>query len=58
VDLIEDLVRVLRNRCFLIKLRTQIKNRIHSVIDMQREEIREGAKVFSDLFGKGVENGL
>jgi transposase len=45
--------RVLRNRCFLIKLRTQIKNRIHSVIDMQREEIREGAKVFSDLFGKG-----
>jgi transposase len=45
--------RVLRNRCFFIKLRTQIKNRIHSVIDMQKEEIREGAKEFSDLFGKG-----
>jgi transposase len=36
-----------------VKLRTQIKNRIHYIIDAQgQEEIREGSKGFSDLFGK------
>lgn len=44
--------RILRSRSFYVKLRTQIKNRIHYMIDAQREEIREGAKGFSDLFGK------
>ena len=49
--------RVLPTRSFYVKLRTQIKNRIHYIIDAQgQEEIREGAKGFSDLFGKrGVE---
>lgn len=45
--------RILRTRSFYVKLRTQIKNRIHYIIDAQgQEEIREGAKGFSDLFGK------
>ncbi|MGE5443332.1 MAG: IS110 family transposase, partial [Ignavibacteriales bacterium] len=34
--------RILRSRSFYVKLRTQIKNRIHYMIDAQREEIREG----------------
>jgi len=45
--------RILRSRSFYVKLKTQIKNRIHYIIDAQgEEEIREGAKGFSDLFGK------
>jgi transposase len=48
--------RILRARSFYVKLKTQIKNRIHYMIDYQGEEIREGAKGFSDLFGrKGLE---
>ena len=45
--------KVLRARSFYVKLRTQIKNRVHVLIDAQREEIREVAKGYSDLFGKG-----
>lgn len=44
--------RILRARSFYVKLKTQIKNRIHYMIDYQSEEIREGARGFSDLFGK------
>jgi len=45
--------KVLRVRSFYVKLSTQIKNRIHALIDGQREKIREVAKGYSDLFGKG-----
>jgi transposase len=43
---------VLRLRSFWVRQRTGIRNRIHCLIDGQREEIREGAKQFSDLFGR------
>jgi transposase len=45
--------KVLRMRSFYIKLRTQVKNRVHVLIDGQGEAIRETAKGYSDLFGKG-----
>jgi transposase len=45
--------KILRMRSFYIKLRTQVKNRVHALIDGQGEEIRETAKGYSDLFGKG-----
>ena len=44
--------KILRSRCFYVKMQTKIKNKIHILIDSQEEEIRETAKVFSDLFGK------
>ena len=44
--------KVLRSRSFLIKMRTQVKNRIHALIGTQGEEIREVAVGYSDLFGK------
>jgi transposase len=45
--------RILRSRSFYVKLRTQIKNRVHYMVDAQgEEEIRERAKCLSDLFGK------
>jgi transposase len=43
---------ILRVRCFLVQLRTRVKNRIHDLIDRQDEPIRETATGFSDLFGK------
>jgi transposase len=43
---------ILRLRSFWIRQRTATRNRIHALIDGQREEIREEAKCFSDLFGK------
>lgn len=43
---------VLRLRSFWVRQRTAIRNRIHCLIDGQREEIREEARQFSDLFGK------
>jgi transposase len=43
---------VLRLRSFFVRQRTAIRNRIHCLIDGQREEIREGATEFSDLFGR------
>ena len=45
--------KILRMRSFYVKLRTQVKNRVHALIDGQGEEIRETAKGYSDLFGKG-----
>jgi hypothetical protein len=45
--------KILRMRSFYVKLRTQVKNRIHALIDGQGEAIRETAKGYSDLFGKG-----
>jgi len=45
--------KILRMRSFYVKLRTQVKNRVHALIDGQVEEIREVAKGYSDLFGKG-----
>lgn len=45
--------KVLRARSFYVRLRTQVKNRIHALIDGQDEQIREVAKGWSDLFGKG-----
>jgi transposase len=44
--------KVLRSRSFLIKMRTQVKNRIHALIGTQNEETRETAGGYSDLFGK------
>ncbi len=44
--------KVLRSRSFLIKMRTQVKNRIHALIGTQGEEIWEVAVGYSDLFGK------
>lgn len=43
---------ILRIRCFLVQLRTRVKNRIHDLIDRQEESIREMTTGFSDLFGK------
>ena len=43
---------ILRVRCFLVQLRTRLKNRIHDLIDRQDEPIRATAASFSDLFGK------
>jgi len=45
--------KILRMRSFYVKLRTQVKNRVHALVDGQGEEIRETAKGYSDLFGKG-----
>jgi transposase len=43
---------VLRLRSFWVRQRTGIRNRIHCLIDGQREEVREGTRQFSDLFGR------
>jgi transposase len=42
----------LRTRCFYVKLRTKIRNKIHHLMDGQPEEIREASKQFKDVFGK------
>jgi transposase len=42
--------QVLRQRMFLVRVRTMVKNRIHVLIDRQ-PEFREIAMQFSDLFG-------
>jgi transposase len=44
--------KVLRARCFYVKLRTQVKNRVHALVGGESEEVREVAKGYSDLFGK------
>jgi len=47
--------QVLRQRMFLVRLKTMVKNRIHNLIDRQ-ENAREEAQGFSDLFGgKGIQ---
>ena len=38
---------------FLCKAEDSGKNRVHALLDGQEEEIRETAKGYSDLFGKG-----
>ena len=43
---------ILRLRGFWIRQRVQLRNRIHTLIDAQNEEIREKAKSFADLFGR------
>jgi transposase len=42
--------QVLRQRMFLVRVRTMVKNRIHVLIDRQ-PTVRETAAGFSDLFG-------
>ena len=44
--------RQLRQRMFLVRLRTMLKNRIHILLD-RHPELSEQAQRFSDLFGKG-----
>jgi transposase len=47
--------QVLRQRMFLVRLKTMVKNKIHHLIDRQ-EEAREPAQSFTDLFGvKGIQ---
>jgi len=47
--------QVLRQRMFLVRLKTMVKNRIHNLIDRQ-ENTREQAQCFTDLFGaKGIQ---
>jgi transposase len=47
--------QVLRQRMFLVRLQTMVKNKIHNLIDRQ-EEVREQAQSFTDLFGaKGMQ---
>jgi len=53
-----DQQSILRVRCFFVRLRTKLKNRIHDLIDRQPEPIREHARTFSDLFGKQGRNWL
>jgi len=46
---------VLRQRMFLVRLQTMVKNKVHNLIDRQ-ENAREQAKSFTDLFGvKGIQ---
>jgi len=45
--------KVIRPRSFLVKMRMQVKNRIHALMGTQREEVREAVGGYSDLFGKG-----
>jgi transposase len=43
---------VLHLRSFFVRQRTAIRNRIHCLIDGQGEEVRDGVRRFSDLYGK------
>lgn len=43
--------QLLRQRLFVVRLRTMVKNRIHVLIDRQRG-LRDTARQFSDLFGR------
>lgn len=40
---------VLRQRCFLVRFQTMVKNRIHTILDRHPEV--KGDKFFSDIFG-------
>lgn len=42
----------LRQRMYLVKMRTSLKNRIHAFIDRQAEEFRKDKPPQRDLFGK------
>jgi transposase len=43
---------VVRLRSFWIRQRVQLRNRIHTLIDAQSEQIRQEGETFSDLFGR------
>src|SRR5215813_4411577 len=43
--------QILRQRLFLVRVRTMVKNRVHVLIDRQAQ-VRETAGQFSDLFGQ------
>lgn len=43
---------VLRQRLFLVRMRTMVKNRIHGLVD-RHPELPKGEGMKSDLFGKG-----
>lgn len=43
---------ILRTRCFYVKLRTKVRNKIHHLMDGQSEEIREESKHYKDVFGR------
>ena len=49
---------ILRLRSFWIRQRTAVRNRIHALIDGEKEQIREEAKGFSDLFSKKAQRWL
>jgi len=47
--------QVLRQRMFMVRIQTMVKNKIHNLIDRQ-ENAREEAQSFTDLFGtKGMQ---
>jgi transposase len=48
--------QVLRQRLFLVRVRTMVKNRIHVLIDRQAD-VRETATQFSDLFARPASPG-
>jgi len=43
---------ILRNRVFLVTMRTRVKNRIHYLVDSQPHVIRKQVAGLTDLFGK------
>ncbi len=43
--------QVLRQRMFVVRLRTMVKNRIHSLVDGQAPAVREAGNRFTDLVG-------
>ena len=45
--------QVLRQRMFLVRLKTMVKNKIHNLIDRQ-ENAREQAQSYTDLFGTKI----
>lgn len=42
----------LRQRMFLVRIQTMLKNRIHDLLDRNHIEVKEEEEGFSDLFGK------
>jgi len=46
-----ELLYLLRQRMFFVKVRTMVKNRIHSLVDRQPEGVRASKPEVSDLFG-------
>jgi len=44
--------KILRSRCFYVRMRTKVRNRIHHIIDGQQEQVRQEASTFKDLFTK------
>jgi transposase len=47
-----SIIQQLHQRMFLVRMRTRVKNRIHSLINNQSEEIRKDCPSKRDLFGK------